>query len=98
MRLVALWSFGRQEEELVGVAGDEFARRNSAMVSAGKMATAPQPTRVCLDFSVTDSLMRSLFILPATLPRTNLSHSHFTDGKPECLSDKMTSSLERQGS
>ena len=93
-----MWSFGQQEEELVGVAGDDFAQRNSAMVAAGRMATAPQAAHVCPDCSVTDSLMRSLFILPATLPRTDLSHPHFTDGKPECLGDEMTCSLERQGS
>lgn len=82
----------------MGVAGDEFARRSSAVVVAGKMATAPKTAHVCPDFSITDSTMRSLLILPATLPRTDLSHSHFTDGKPECLSDEMTCSLERQGS
>ena len=68
------------------------------MVVAGKMATAPKPAHVCPDFLITDSSMRSLFILLATLPRTDLSHPHFTDGKPECLSDEMTCSLERQGS
>ena len=83
------------------VGGDGDGRRMATVVVTGMTATAPNLAHVCSAFSVTNSLMRSHFILLATLPGTDLSRPHFTDGKAEFLSNKMTcsavSQLERQG-
>ena len=65
---------GRRKD--CGVAGDGFARRSSAMVVAGKMATAPKPANVCLDFSITDSSMRSVHP-PSNLTQNRLESSPF---------------------